>query len=807
MPEDASRGGSPPEDAEIRALAELALCESLAQTSGWAARWSAELAGADAALLWAPDALHPTFLCIAAHGTGTERVVRRSVPRETGLVHDLVRDRTPLLLQTNQLATTDDPFLKAIPAPTVACLFVPLQAERIVVGILALAFHRMPDRSVLQNVQGFLKHATPALARALRAERKTGGMLFAIERLTSLFDLTKAFGSTIDLAELSAIIAGKAADFMSAEVASLWTLDRQAGEVTLAATAVNTNYDIPVPPEAVGGSIVGDVLAESVPVRRHDLSEDDPVRGENPAYPVRSYLAAPLIEDDAPIGVIVVVNKRGRHPAFTAADEELLVDIERQAVRALHNARQYEAEKKVEELDALLAVSREITSTLDLDKVMRTIVNASSALVQYDRAAIAVLARGKLRIGAVSGAAEVDRGDPTVRRTEELLEWVFWGGQNIAVTRLEDGTIEAERPETKEKFRAFFDASGRNAFYGVLLEDDEGKLGVLSFECDEPMEFDAGTRDLLQILVNQATVAVRNAQLYQQVPLPGFLKPLADRTRKLTAVIPAGRRRTWAVAATAALLLLVLVPWNVRVGGPARAVPGRRIPVTAFVEGIVASVEHREGDVVAAGDVIATLKDDAYRAAAAEARAAEQIAEAEVSRYRAEGNAAAMGQALSRRDEMRARAAWAEERLAVTQLRAPEAGIVVTPRLDERVGQLLAAGAELAVLAETSSLLIEVAVPERDATLLADGQDVVVKMNAYPTRTFRGRVSRLGAAVREEGEERFLIAETRVENPSGLLKPGMLGTAKVSTGRRPILVALLRRPARWAAAKLWPLLP
>lgn len=806
MPEDPSRGGSPPESAEIRALAELALCESLAQTSGWAARWSAELAGADAALLWAPDALHPSFLCIAAHGAGTERVVRRSVPRETGLVHDLVRDRTPLLLQADELAAADDPFLKAIPAPTVACLFVPLQAERIVVGILALAFHRMPDRGVLQNLQGFLKHATPALARALRAERKTSGMLYAIERLTSLYDLTKAFGSTIDLAELSAIIARKAADFMSAEVASLWTLDRQAGEVTLAATAVNTNYDIPAPPEAVGGSIVGDVLAERAPLRRHDLSEDDPVRGENPGYLVRSFLAAPLIEDDEPIGAIVVVNKRGRHPEFTAGDEELLVDIERQAVRALHNARQYEAEKKVAELDALLAVSREITATLDLDKVMRTIVNASSALVTYDRAAIAVLSRGQLRIGAVSGVTELDRKDPGVRRTEEILEWVFWGGQNVAVTRQEDGTIDTDRPETIEKFRAFFEASGRNAFYGVLLEDEEGKLGVLGFECNEPFEFDAETRDLLQILVNQATVAVRNAQLYQQMPLPGFLKPLAERTRKLSS-LPASRWRRWALGGAAALLLLVLVPWNIRVAGPARAVPGRRIPVTAFVEGIVASVEHREGDAVAAGDVIATLKDDAYRAALAEARASEQIAEAEVARHRAEGNAAAMGQALSRRDEMRARAAWAEERLTVTRLRAPEAGIVVTPRLDERVGQLLAAGAELAVLAETSSLLVEVAISERDATLLADGQDVTLKMNAYPTRTFRGRVSRLGAAVREEGAERFVIAETRVENPSGLLKPGMLGTGKISAGRRPLLVALFRRPARWAATKLWPLLP
>ena len=805
MPQDSGRGGTPPESAEIRALAELALCESLAQTSGWAARWSAELAGADAALLWAPDALQPAFLCIATHGEGTEKALRRSVSRETGVVHDLVRDRKPLLLEGGPDSRVDDRFLEVLPARTAVCLLVPLQAERLVTGILALAFDRMPDRTVVENLQGFLRHAAPALARALRAERKTAGMLHAIERLTSLYDVTKAFGSTIDLGELSTIIARKAADFTGAEVASLWTLDVAAGEIALAATAVNETYDVSVPEGGVGASLVGDLLANREVIRRNGLPPDDPLSGDG-SFLVRSILALPLIEDDVPVGALVVANKRGRNPEFTAADEELLVDLERQAVRALHHVRQYQAEKKVAELDALLAVSREITSTLDLDKVMRTIVNATSALIRYDRCAIAILQRGSLRVGAVSGAAEVDRKDPSVLRTEALLEWVYFGGANVAVTRLEDGTISSDRPETEEKFRTFFDESGRNSFYGVLLEDDEGKLGVLGFESTEPLEFDPETRDLLQILVNQATVAVRNAQLYQQVPLPGFLRPLAERTRKLREQ-PGSRTRRWALGGAAALALLAVLPWNVRVSGPARVVPGRRIPVTASVEGVVESVTHREGDAVPAGAVVATLRDDVYRAAAAEARAAEQIAEAEVSRHRAEGDAPALFQAAARRDEMRARAALAEEKLERTRLRAPEAGVVLTPRLEERVGQLLPAGAEFAVLAGTSAVLVEVAVPERDASLLAEGQNVDVKVNSYPYRTFPGTVLRLGAAVREEGEERFVIAETRVENADGLLRPGMLGKAKVSTGTQRLLRVLLRKPARWIWAKLWPLLP
>ena len=91
----------------------------------------------------------------------------------------------------------------------------------------------------------------------------------------------------------------------------------------------------------------------------------------------------------------MLANKRGRHPEFTAEDEELLQDLARQAVRALRNARQHEAEKKVEELDALLTVSREITSTLDLDKVMQTIVNATRRPDRLRPCAIAIHGQGE----------------------------------------------------------------------------------------------------------------------------------------------------------------------------------------------------------------------------------------------------------------------------------------------------------------------------------------------------------------------------------------------------------------------------
>ena len=48
-------------------------------------------------------------------------------------------------------------------------------------------------------------------------------------------------------------------------------------------------------------------------------------------------------------------------------------------------------------------------------------------------------------------------------------------------------------------------------------------------------------RETVAILANQTTVAIRNAQLYQQVPLANFLQPFSQRKKKLLSAMPRSR--------------------------------------------------------------------------------------------------------------------------------------------------------------------------------------------------------------------------------------------------------------------------
>ena len=97
--------------------------------------------------------------------------------------------------------------------------------------------------------------------------------------------------------------------------------------------------------------------------------------------------------------------------------------ISEQAAVALHNANLLESERKVHALDALLKISQEITSTLDLDHVLSTVVHQAASVVPFDRCVIGFFDRGRFVLGALSGETEV----PKTREMSDLrprLEWV-----------------------------------------------------------------------------------------------------------------------------------------------------------------------------------------------------------------------------------------------------------------------------------------------------------------------------------------------------------------------------------------------
>ncbi|WP_437585432.1 HlyD family secretion protein [Sorangium sp. So ce1000] len=134
------------------------------------------------------------------------------------------------------------------------------------------------------------------------------------------------------------------------------------------------------------------------------------------------------------------------------------------------------------------------------------------------------------------------------------------------------------------------------------------------------------------------------------------------------------------------------------------------------------------------------------------------------------------------------------ERLTIV---APSDGIVVTPKLRERVAQSVRAGDTLCEVEDLRKARIEILVPEREMDVVALGQATAVKVQSYPLMPFRGTVNFISKSVEERNGEQVIRVMTEVDNPDGRLLGKMTGYGEINTGDSSLLWLALRRAVRW----------
>lgn len=630
------------------------------------------------------------------------------------------------------------------------------------------------------------------------------GLLHAVTRLTLLYDVAQSFNSTIELDELAPIICNRVANALDAHASALWLLERD----TPVCRAVYGDYRRETINHAAepAGAPLREVLHEGTL-----LIINDPRDARLVAHSAQlergvahALICVPIKHEGRWLGALEIINK-GAGSQFTEADYLLAQEIATQAATALRNAQRHAAERKVKELHALLAISREITSTLDLDRMLAVVVNQAVTLIPCDRCAIALLTKGRYQIAAIAGESEVRTKDPQVKAWNEIINWAGQTGVELYVSE-QNGQPSAARAETRAKFRTHFEENGMRSFYALPLADEEGPLGLLALESRTPQFLSDAHLELLKIFAGQATVALRNAQLYRQLPLISALEPLAARKRAFLALSRA-RRSVIVAAALAALLVLTLFPWNLKIAGNTYVLPTRTAAVNAEVDGIIERIHYREGNVAPAGAVIATLRSDEHLLNLNAARTRYDLTARELLRVQAVSGVAAANIERVKLDQAQREIALYQERVERTQIRAPISGVIVTPRLEEKRGRYLRRGEALCQTADINPVVIEVAVLEDDIALICPGQEVWLKANAFPARKFTGRVARISPRALIEQDTRVFIVRAEIENPEHTLRTGMVGRAKILTGARSLGYVLLRDPARWLQKKLWSWLP
>jgi GAF domain-containing protein/multidrug resistance efflux pump len=634
----------------------------------------------------------------------------------------------------------------------------------------------------------------PASVEELRRE---------VERLRLLHSISLEFNATLDFDELLPRVFERVLAALGAEGGSLWIAEGDMLRCRLAVGGAGQRLVGAQMP--VGTGFVGSVAQNQRTTMVMEAVRDPRFQQEiDTSYQTTSsnVMATPMVTAGITIGAIQVVNKQVGTGVFDEHDRELLEGLAAIAAPALRNAQLHVAETRAHDLALILEISREITATLDLDRVLQSVVNLASRALTFDRGAVGLYDKGKCEIRAVTGQEKIDPEDPALRDLVARAEWAAGRGEALYLSDTQAAGSDAER-----MFLTIFgpdleSSDVRSALY-LPLRDEEGVLGVLMFESSTADFVSPSQRELAAILANQTAVALRNAQLYHQVPMVDALGALAAKKQALLA-LPRRRVLTWAAVAVVALALLTLVRWPLRVVGQEPLFrPTGVAPVRTLVDGVVERVLVQEGSRVARGDPLASLRATALasdrEATAADAATADRLASLAASR----GDAAEERLHRIRAEGLRRELALLDEEVKLTTLRAPSAGVVLTPRLAELAGTSLAEGDLFLLLGRTDTLELEFGVDQREITRVRPGQGVRLRVDALPQRTFSGTVTSIAPLPRTAQDHVEYPVRATIANPEGLLRPEMAAHARVLTDPASAATRLFREPVRWVRLAWW----
>jgi GAF domain-containing protein/CheY-like chemotaxis protein len=367
-------------------------------------------------------------------------------------------------------------------------------------------------------------------------EARNSELRVALEQQTATSELLKVIASSpTDLQRVLDAVAENAARLCNANDAQIYRVD---GEFLVPSASYG-----PIPPYErrllSRGWVTGRAVTDRQTVHITDLAAESdaeyPIgKGSQRLTGHRTTLATPLLREGVALGAILI--RRMEVRPFSDKQVRLLETFADQAVIAIENARLFQEleartadlTRSVSELQALGEVSHALSSTLDLETVLSTIVSRASQLAgtdsctvyEYDERAEAFVFRAThnlaREVASVAQRAPIRRGEGVAGRMAQTLEPVQV--PDIATPGAYSGPLRDVLLQT-----------GARALLGIPLLREGHLIGGLTVTRRTPGAFSPDVVSLLTTFATQSAVAIQNARLFREIEDKSRQLELADR--------------------------------------------------------------------------------------------------------------------------------------------------------------------------------------------------------------------------------------------------------------------------------------
>jgi membrane fusion protein, multidrug efflux system len=216
-----------------------------------------------------------------------------------------------------------------------------------------------------------------------------------------------------------------------------------------------------------------------------------------------------------------------------------------------------------------------------------------------------------------------------------------------------------------------------------------------------------------------------------------------------------------------------------------------QVNVTSDVSGRITDIMFTAGSSVKAGTPLVQLFDGPEQGDLASFKAQATVAQLSLERAkqlaaRQFGPQATVDQAQAAYDQASAGIAKTQAIISQKLVRAPFDGELGVRRVE--VGQFLTAGTQIVSLTDLSELYANFTVTEKDSGNLKVGQTVRISVDAYPGRTFEGKITAIEPQI--SADTRNIRVQATIGNPEHILKPGMFATTTVVLPDKPPVVTV-----------------
>jgi signal transduction histidine kinase/putative methionine-R-sulfoxide reductase with GAF domain len=424
-------------------------------------------------------------------------------------------------------------------------VWTPMVRDDVVIGIIAVT-RREPgaftdsDRALLQTFADQAVIAIENVRLFTELQQKNNALTQAhaqvteaLEQQTATAEILRVISSSpTDVQPVFDSIVKSAAQLCDGMFASLHRVDgelvhwvAQHNFTAEGLEAMRSVYPMRVSRTTVSGRAVVDRTV--IHIRDFESDPDVPSKSREIArgFGYQSLIAVPMVREGQSVGALAVARRDG---PFTAGQIALLQTFADQAVIAIENVRLFreleartaDLTRSVEQLTALGEVGRAVSSTLDLETVLTTIVSHAVQLsgleggvvFEYDEAAEEFVQRAAAETGGVLAQARrgtrYRKGEGALGRTAITLEPV----------QVPDITVPGAYDS---RMRENLIESGIRAILAVPMVREGQLIGCLVVSRNRPGEFPAQTIELLRTFATQSALAIQNARLFRETEVKG----------------------------------------------------------------------------------------------------------------------------------------------------------------------------------------------------------------------------------------------------------------------------------------------